>query len=162
MTTAPSTPPTTVPVFHHVGIQTTDLDNAVAWYEDFFGGRRSWSLTEFTPLTESRLPGIRALTEVVVGNLRIHLFERDGDPAVPEQSRTQFQHVCVSVGDPAELASLRRRWFELYGSGRYAFALSEQATGIVNDHDGVQSFYALDVNGLEFEFTYVPRTAPTR
>ena len=26
----------------------------------------------------------------------------------------------------------------------------------MTDDDGVQSFYAYDVNGLEFEFTYMP------
>lgn len=58
--------------------------------------------------------------------------------------------------DPGELVELRERWIELYRSGRYSFALTEQPTEIVVDADGLHSFYTYDVNGLEFEFTYVP------
>lgn len=144
------------PRFHHVGIQTNDLDNCVSWYEDFLGCQRAWSLDRFSELTRSRLPGIRTLTEVVVGNVRLHLFERPGRASDPAESAVQFQHFCLGVNDPEDLVRLRRRWIELYESGRYTFAVDEQPTDVVTDEDGVQSFYALDVNGLEFEFTYVP------
>lgn len=145
------------PTFHHIGIQTDDLKNAAAWYEAFLGCRCSWSLTAFSELTRSRLPGIRELREVVVGDVRIHLFERAGRPASsPGESLIQFQHLCLSARSAQELVELRRRWIELYESGKYSFALSDQPTDIVVDADGVQSFYTYDVNGLEFEFTYVP------
>src|SRR5947209_2723869 len=64
------------PRFHHVGIETADLDNAIAWYGAFLGARPSWELETFSPLTRSRLPGIRRLVELVAGDLRLHLFER--------------------------------------------------------------------------------------
>jgi catechol 2,3-dioxygenase-like lactoylglutathione lyase family enzyme len=144
------------PRFHHVGIQTDDLDNSISWYEDFLGCRQAWSLDRFSELTRSRLPGIRALTEMVLGDLRLHLFERPGRAADPAESAIAFQHFCLRVEDPEDLVRLRRRWIELHGSGRYAFAVDEQPTEVVTDDDGVQSFYAYDVNGLEFEFTYVP------
>lgn len=147
-------------MFHHIGIQTSDLKNATAWYQDFLGCRTSWSLTTFSELTRSRLPGIRELHEVVVGDVRIHLFERPGRPAnAPADSLVQFQHVCLSAGSPEDLKELRDRWIRLYGSGKYSFALPDQPTDIVVDADGVQSFYTYDVNGLEFEFTYVPGKA---
>ena len=150
-------PSTAVPHFHHVGIQTNDLANSVAWYRDFLGCRDSWSLTTFSDLTRSRLPGIRELREMVLGQLRIHLFERPGKPAsAPGESVTRFQHFCLAAHSPQALVALRERWLELYRSGRYCFELAEEATEIVVDADGVQSFYANDVNGLEFEFTYVP------
>jgi hypothetical protein len=60
------------------------------------------------------------------------------------------------VNEPGALRELRRRWIELYESGRYLFTVHEPPTDVVTDDDGVQSFYAFDVNGLEFEFTYVP------
>jgi catechol 2,3-dioxygenase-like lactoylglutathione lyase family enzyme len=144
------------PKFHHVGIQTNDLDNSVRWYEDFLGCEKAWTLDRFSELTRSRLPGIRALTELVFGNVRIHLFERPGRTSDPAESATQFQHFCFCTSAPDELVTLRRRWSDLYESGRYTFARDEQPTDIVIDADGVQSFYAYDVNGLEFEFTYVP------
>lgn len=144
------------PRFHHVGIQTNDVDNCVSWYEDFLGCRRAWSLDRFSELTRSRLPGIRTLTEMVVGDVRLHLFERRGRVSDPAESTVQFQHFCFCVSDPDELVRLRQRWIGLYKSGRYSFALNEQPTDIVADSDGVQSFYAYDVNGLEFEFTFVP------
>jgi catechol 2,3-dioxygenase-like lactoylglutathione lyase family enzyme len=144
------------PRFHHVGIQTNDLDNSVRWYEDFFGCERAWTLDRFSELTRRRLPGIRALTEMAVGDVRIHLFERPGRAYDPAETATQFQHFCLCVDTAEELITLRRRWIELYESGRYRFALDEQPTDIVIDSDGVQSFYVYDVNGLEFEFTFLP------
>jgi catechol 2,3-dioxygenase-like lactoylglutathione lyase family enzyme len=145
------------PTFHHLGIQTADLDNAARWYQDFLGCRCAWSLTTFSELTTSRLPGITELREFVVGDVRIHLFQRPGAPApAPEHSSTQFQHVCLAADSPRQLAELRERWLELYRSGRYHYALDVQPTEIVVDADGVQSVYVYDVNGLEFEFTYVP------
>ena len=144
------------PRFHHVGVQTTDLGNSIRWYEDFLGCRPAWSLDRFSELTRSRLPGIRELTEMVLGDVRIHLFERPGRKNYPAESAVQFQHFCFSVGAPEELVQLRERWIALHRSGRYTFALDEQPTDIVVDDEGVQSFYTYDVNGLEFEFTYVP------
>lgn len=151
---APARRPT--PRFHHVGIQTTDLDNSVRWYEDFLGCTRAWTLDRFSELTLQRLPGISTLAELALGEVRIHLFERPGRASDPTESATQFQHFCFAVDDPEELAAIRRRWTELYDSGRFSFALDEPATDVVVDDDGVQSFYAYDVNGLELEFTYLP------
>jgi catechol 2,3-dioxygenase-like lactoylglutathione lyase family enzyme len=145
------------PTFHHIGIQTNDLKNSVAWYEAFLGAQDSWSLNTFSDLTNSRLPGIRELRELVLGDIRLHLFEREGRPAnAPGESVTQFQHLCLSSASPDDLAGLRQRWIELYTSGQYSFVLPDQPTEIVVDEEGVRSFYAYDVNGLEFEFTYVP------
>jgi len=144
------------PRFHHVGIQTNDLDNCVSWYEDFLGCRRVWSLDRFSELTRSRLPGIRTLTELAFGDVRLHLFERHGRAADPTESATQFQHLCLCVSEPDGLEKLRQRWIELYASGKYTFTVHEPPTDVVIDDDGVRSFYAFDVNGLELEFTFVP------
>jgi catechol 2,3-dioxygenase-like lactoylglutathione lyase family enzyme len=149
----------TSPRFHHVGIQTNDLDNSVRWYTDFHGAEPVWTLKEFSELTRRRLPGIRELTEMSLGRVRVHLFERAGRPFDPAESAVGFQHFCFDVGAPQDLDAIRRRWIELYRSGRYTFALDKQPSEIVTDDDGVQSFYAYDVNGLEFEFTYVPSAA---
>lgn len=145
------------PVFHHFGVQTNDLDNSIAWYRDFFSGEVTWSLETFSELTRSRLPGIEKLVEVVVGALRIHLFQRPGEltPA-PAESGPRFQHACFAASSEAELHNWRDRWLELHNSGRYRFAVLEGPTEVVTDPDGTQSFYAYDVNGLEFEFTCVP------
>lgn len=148
-----------LPSFHHVGVETTDLANCAAWYRAFFGARQSWSLNKFSDLTQSRLPGIRQLVELVAGNVRIHLFERDGRAAVPGESVSQFQHVCLAVSRAEDLDTLRERWIDLYNSGQFRFAVADQPTPLVADHDGVLSFYAYDVNGLEFEFTHVTRRA---
>jgi catechol 2,3-dioxygenase-like lactoylglutathione lyase family enzyme len=145
------------PRVHHVAVQTNDLDNCASWYEDFLGCRPSWSLNRFSELTRSRLPGIRTLTEMAVGDIRLHLFERDGRAApAPSESVTAFQHLCLAVDAPDDLVRLRQRWIDLFDSGRYSFALYDPPTDVMTDEDGVQSFYAYDVNGLEFEFTYLP------
>lgn len=144
-------------LFHHIGIQTDDLDNSLAWYQDFLGFCATWSLTDFSELTRRRLPGIRRLVEMTIGSLRLHLFERAGRPASePGDSLTQFQHVCLAVDSADELVTLRDRWIDLFNAGRFSFAFTDQPTEVVTDDDGVHSFYAYDVNGLEFEFTYIP------
>lgn len=158
--------PVCTPRLHHIGVQTDDLRNCVSWYEDFFSCRVQWSTDMFSPLTHSRLPGITRLTEVAVDGTRFHLFER---PVTGSRSAAGpgsgggdsggsdggFQHVCLAAGSVAELTTWRDRWIELYNSGRYAFARRDLPTEIVTDAQGTASFYCFDVNGLEFEFTYL-------
>ncbi|MFK0250094.1 VOC family protein [Amycolatopsis azurea] len=152
-----STATTTVTGIHHVGVQTADVANALAWYRAFIGAEPAWSLDTFSELTHSRLPGITRLVEIRVGTLRLHLFHRPGRPPIPPtESLVQFQHVCLAVSTPADLEVLRERWERLYDSGEFTFALNERSTPIVVDAEGVHSFYAYDVNGLELEFTCVP------
>lgn len=153
-------PPLRAPRLHHIAIQTRNLENCRVWYQDFFGCHVSWSLSAFNELTLSRLPGITQLIEVVVGDLRFHLFERDRNCVHDStMGAAQFQHVCISVDSHFELDNWRHRWLDLFASGRYEFALPDPPTDVVVDASGVESFYAFDVNGLEFEFTYVPRGA---
>lgn len=142
-------------LFHHVGIQTRDLDNALAWYTDFLGAEVVWQLTTFSDLTVRRLPGITRLAEIRAGELRLHLFER-GTNATPAPQTSQFQHLCLSVGGVDELKAYRARWQTVQETGKYTFAIEDPPTEIVDDDDGVHSFYALDTDGLELEFTYVP------
>lgn len=152
-----ATPDTSVATLHHIGVQTLDLDNSLAWYRDYLGCEPTWTLTTFSDLTQSRLPGITRLTEVVLGQVHLHLIERPGLPALdPQTSIAQFQHVCLAVEEPAELERLRDLWVTLYDSDRYTFSLPVQPTPIVIDQQGVRSFYVYDVNGLELEFTHIP------
>ncbi|MFJ4576770.1 VOC family protein [Streptomyces sp. NPDC088846] len=138
-------------------MQTADLDNAVEWYLEFFRAEQKWSLDRFSELTLSRLPGIRRLVELAVGDLRFHLFDREGhNGRKPDEDGFLFQHACIQVGSPQELVETRRRWIEIYESGRFSFVRADGPTDIVVDDDGVQSLYVFDVNGLEFEFAYIP------
>src|SRR5205085_2724743 len=105
------------PRLHHIAIQTRDVENAKAWYEDFFGCRASWSLNTFNDVTLSRLPGIQRLIEMVVGEIRVHLFECSTQtPGLVSANVTQFQHVGFSVESVAELLRLRSLWLELFAS----------------------------------------------
>ncbi|MEV0325622.1 VOC family protein [Micromonospora echinospora] len=145
------------PRVHHVGVQTSDLDNSVRWYTEFFGARVAWELDRFSDLTLSRLPGIRRLAEVAVDGLRVHLFDRAGHSReLPPEQAYQFQHVCLQVDRVEDLVTARDRWIELYESGRFSFARADAPTDIVVDADGVSSLYLFDPNGLEYEFTHVP------
>lgn len=92
----------------------------------------------------------------MVGDLRLHVFERQGRPSDPLVSAVNFQHVCLSVASPEDLSAMRGRWLDLRRSGRFTFAVNEPPTEIVIDADGVQSFYAFDVDGLELELSYAP------
>ncbi|BCJ44507.1 hypothetical protein GCM10010168_13200 [Actinoplanes ianthinogenes] len=145
----------------HVGIQTMDLENAVLWYREFLGCTVSWEMSSgFSDLSRRRLPGLTRLVEVAVGDIRLHLFTRDrGTHGPPAGEVNQFQHLCIRVDTPEQLRLWRGRYRELYESGRFTFARAEPATEIDIDGQGMQSFYAYDVNGLELEFTYLPDTS---
>ncbi|WP_172381782.1 VOC family protein [Streptomyces sp. MNP-20] len=158
---APGAPPATAPSFNHIGVQTADLENSLNWYQDFFGCTPNWTLSTFSSLTLSRLPGITTLVELECGSVRFHLFDRQGSAAQPPDPKAaQYQHVCLQAASSAELVAWREHWLALFRSGSYTFADQETATDVVVDADGVESFYFLDVNGLEFEFTYIPGARP--
>ncbi|HEV7649797.1 MAG TPA: VOC family protein [Actinophytocola sp.] len=149
--------PVVVGGVHHVGVQTADLPGSIDWYQSFFGCTVSWTLTRFSALSQRRLPGLTELVELAGGDLRFHLFVRDTPREEPiSATARQFQHLCLAVPSPESLRSWRDRWFDLYDSGRYSFVQAEPATEIDVDSDGMQSFYCLDINGLEFEFSYFP------
>lgn len=140
--------------FHHVAVQTDDLAASIGWYEDFFGAEVSWTLEDFSEFSKERLPGLSRVVELTVGELRFHLFTRGAaHQGAPPPGTNQFQHVCVEVPTPNELRAWHSRWRSVHNSGTYAFTLDVPATDIVVDSDGVQSFYAYDINGVEFEFT---------
>ncbi|MFJ1596251.1 VOC family protein [Streptomyces sp. NPDC088261] len=147
---------------HHLAVETADLDNCVAWYTEFFGGTAAWSIDTFSDLTRDRLPGITRLTEVVAAGTRFHVFTRSASYTRPHPDTFQFQHVCLTAATAEELRRWRDHWQRLYASGRYVFACPEPPTEIVVDSDGVSSFYAYDVNGLEYEFTHIPAEAEGR
>ncbi|MFI1825744.1 VOC family protein [Streptomyces sp. NPDC020412] len=156
-------PPPAAPRLHHIAVQTADLANCVAWYREYFGCRPTWSTDVFSPLTRSRLPGIVAMAELEADGMRFHLFEYDdpegdraGGASAPPPVGPRFQHVCLVASSSAELRARRRRWWDVFDSGRFDFARSEGPTEVVVDEGGVESFYFYDVNGLEFEFTHVP------
>lgn len=154
-------PPPAAPRLHHIAVQTADLANCVAWYREYFGCRPTWSTDVFSPLTRSRLPGIVAMAELEADGVRFHVFEYDDGVdgaagAAPPPAGPRFQHVCLVASSSAELRARHRRWWDVFESGRFAFARSEGPTEVVVDEGGVESFYFYDVNGLEFEFTHVP------
>ena len=145
------------PIFHHIAIQTKDMINCVSWYQEFFGCKKNWSLNKFSNLTLTRLPGIRELVELEIGNIKLHIFDRESvsDNLIPEQA-AQFQHFCITVPQKSDLVQYREKWDRLAESGRFHFAKWEAPSDIVIDSDGVASLYLLDVNGLEFELCYIP------
>jgi catechol 2,3-dioxygenase-like lactoylglutathione lyase family enzyme len=143
--------------FHHVAVQTADMDVSTEWYQKFFDAEITWTLDTFSQLSMERLPGLSRVTELKAGELRFHLFSRNLLTALPPNPDTnQFQHVCLEVSSPEELRNWRVRWMSIFDSGQFCFAGGTPATEIVTDSDGVQSFYAVDVNGVEFEFTCLP------
>lgn len=142
---------------HHIAVQTGDLDASIAWYRDFFGAEVTWTLGTFSELSMERLPGLSGLAELTAGELRFHLFSRGPEHGVaPPADSNQYQHLCIEVGTPGELRAWHAKWVSVRASGAHSFLRREDATEIVVDSDGVESFYAFDVNGLEFEFTYLP------
>jgi hypothetical protein len=64
--------------------------------------------------------------------------------------------MCLGLRSADLLEAARSRWIELFESGQFSFARDELPTPIVTDSNGVASFYAYDVNGLELELTCDP------
>lgn len=142
---------------HHVAIESTCLDECVRWYQEFLGCEQNWTLSTFSEVTTQRLPGIARLVEIAAGDLRLHVFERQRDPASGKTTTVgPVQHVCVAVPSAQELVLYREQWLRLYPRYRAAFASDDPPTDVITDADGSQSFYANDVNGVELEFCYDP------
>lgn len=147
------------PKFNHVAIQTDDVEATIRWYEEFLGATVEWSLETFSPLTHARLPGIRKLVEIKVGDVRFHVFDRaDHTHGGPAPLDFQFQHVGLAVDRPEQLVELRERWFRARESTNVRWNRDVPPTEIVTDADGMQSLYVLDPNGLEIEFSYFPES----
>jgi len=143
--------------FDHVAIQTADLDASIEWYRECMECELVWRLDAFSDVTRRRLPGIVELVELSAGNVRLHLFTRGVEySASPSLDTNQFQHVCLCTPTSASLQALRARWLKCAESGLYRFARAEPPTEILVDSDGHEYFYAFDINGIEYEFTYYP------
>ncbi|KIA65094.1 VOC family protein [Nocardia vulneris] len=148
------------PRFHHLAIQTDDVDATIEWYREFLGATVEWSLDSFSPLTHDRLPGIEKLVELKQGDLRFHVFDRAGHSKDgPDPLGYQYQHVGITVRRAQDLARLRARWLQVREQADIAWARDDPPSDIVTDADGMQSLYVLDPNGLELEFLYFPEAA---
>jgi catechol 2,3-dioxygenase-like lactoylglutathione lyase family enzyme len=146
------------PRFNHIAIQTDDVDASMRWYEEFLGTAVEWKLEAFSPLTHARLPGIKRLVELRAGDVRFHVFDREGHSQVgPRPLDFQFQHIGIAVERPDQLVELRERWFQVRERVPVRWHRDEPPSDIVTDADGMQSLYLLDPNGLELEFIYFPR-----
>ncbi|KLO61785.1 hypothetical protein AA983_14105 [Dermacoccus sp. PE3] len=147
------------PQFNHIAIQTDDVEGTTLWYENYLGATVQWSMDTFSDLTTARLPGISHLVEVKAGNLRLHVFDRQGnDLAAPQDLQRRFQHLGATVERAEHLTYLRERWFEVRDTGDYRWVRDDEPSEIVVDSQGMQSLYVFDPNGLEFEFVYFPET----
>lgn len=143
------------PRIHHVAIQTDAVESTTRWYEEFLEATVEWSLSTFSPLTHSRLPGIEKLVELKVGDLRLHVFDRAGHTQDgPDQLGYQFQHIGITVDRHEDLVELRKRWWQVRERHGIQWRRDEPPSDIVTDDDGMQSLYVLDPNGLELEFIY--------
>ncbi len=145
------------PRFHHLAIQTDDVEATIRWYSEFLGATVEWRLDSFSPLTHARLPGIEKLAEVKSGGMRFHVFDRaEHNQDGPDPLGYQFQHVGIAVRHPEDLVELRQRWLSVRERLDIRWARNDPPSEIVTDADGMQSLYVLDPNGLELEFVYFP------
>ena len=146
------------PEMHHVAIQTSDVAGTIHWYETYLGAESKWTLGSFSETTTNRLPGITCLTELKVGNLRVHVFDRGQlELSPPAPDNHQFQHLGLTVEHPEQLHYLRERWFQVRDAGTYQWQRYGEPSPIATDPDGAASLYVLDPNGLEIEFVFLPQ-----
>lgn len=148
--------------FDHLAVQIPHqrLQNTVKWYIDFFGCTKNWEqYTSFEPLTYERIPGIQSIVELECKAFRFHIFGREPLNEIVVNEYIQNHHVGFSVSDPSEIERIEQKWNELYQSQNYVFTQNAYVTEKMTDSLGVDSIYFTDVNGLEFEVTYVPKIA---
>jgi catechol 2,3-dioxygenase-like lactoylglutathione lyase family enzyme len=145
------------PRFNHLAIQTDDVDATVRWYQAFLGTTVEWSLSTFSALTHTRLPGIKKLVELKTGDVRFHVFDRaEHSQDGPDPLGYQYQHVGITVDRPEDLVELQHHWLRVREQTDVRWSRDEPPSDIVTDADGMQSLYVLDPNGLELEFIYFP------
>lgn len=140
---------------HHFAIQVPELDNTTKWYCDFFQMEHQWTLDKLNHVTLSRLPGIRAVSELGNSNMRVHLLHMPGTAPAQREKRIEFQHICMQLNTAEDVQTMHAKWISFYNSGKYGFQHDWQPTEII-DEDGAKTFYCFDVHGNEFELTYIP------
>lgn len=134
----------------HIAIRVSSLSASVPWYVRYFAGHRTWTLTEFSDLTRTRLPGISTLVEVVAGDLTFHLFEQEDSAAAGTGGCGAVQHLGIHVDSVGEVRELHDRWLEL--SLDTNTAPGGSVTELTEDRlNETVSFYCTDPDGTEFE-----------
>ena len=94
---------------HHVGISVADLDQSIAWYEEYLGFSLEW--TGGVPEDDGRMAML-----VSEGGFRVELFELPGAAALPDERRHPatdlrthgVKHVAYEVDDIEALAERLR------------------------------------------------------
>lgn len=148
--------------FDHLAVQIPhhQLQNTVKWYKDFFDCKENWSQhSSFEPLTKERIPGIKSIVELESIAFRFHIFTRFPLKETIAESYIQNHHVGFSVDQALAIDLIKNKWKSLYDSEAYSFSKIAYITEKMIDSLGVHSIYFTDVNGLEFEVTYVPQEA---
>lgn len=151
--------------FDHLAIQIPvgSLNNTILWYTDFFDCKQNWSqYSDFQPLTRQRIPGIKSIVELESRLFCFHLFESSEIHEKVLKNHIQNHHLGFSVKTSNEIDQIIEKWNKLYQSQRYLFVQNAYITNKIRDSVGVESAYFTDVNGLEFEITYVPQPSAER
>ena len=150
-------------IFDHLAIQVLheQVDNTVKWYTDFFSCKKIWQQsTDFEELTKRRLPGIKTIVELESNFFRFHIFSRAIVNATVN-NYLQYHHIGFSVDKSDKLVELQKKWQDLRTSNQYGFYKDAYVTEKITDSIGVESIYFTDLNGLEYEVTYVPEECKT-
>ena len=129
----------------HVGVQLTELDKSLKWYQYVFNCQKSWELDQFSSTTLSRLPGIKRLIELKNEDLKLHIFERS-DLGSSSNVRSQFQHTAIEVKSKKEIESIVSRVRQTQEQ-----SCIDSISDIVTDEDNMTCCYFFDPEGNEYE-----------
>jgi hypothetical protein len=150
-------------IFDHLAIQVLNgqVENTVKWYMDFFKCKKIWQQSsDFEDLTRRRLIGIDTIVELKSSFFRFHIFSRPINNSTVDHY-IQYHHIGFSVDKSSKLTKLIQQWHDLRLSNKYTFYKDAYVTEHIKDTIGVESIYFTDVNGLEYEVTYVPENCKT-
>lgn len=145
--------------FDHLAIQipSNKIKNTIDWYTEFFNCKHIWTQsTSFAPLTLSRIPGILKIVELESSFFRFHIFTKEVVNNSTVEEYTQYHHLGFSVNSSNELLFLIEKWKKLHISKKFVFVEGAYVTDLLIDAIGIESIYFTDVNGLEYEVTYIP------
>lgn len=149
--------------FDHLAIQVEgrNLENTVKWYADFFECKKNWQQSsDFQQLTLDRIPGIQTIVELESSYFRFHLFSKKILGRAFYEN-IQYHHIGFAAKSSNILDGFRKRWIRLQESKKYYFFKNTYVTEKIIDSLGVESLYFTDVNGLEYELTYIPTAYKT-
>lgn len=139
---------------HHVGIRCNDSSVSAHFYVQMFNAQVLAVVDDFMPLSRQREPGLRQLVDIIVDNVRLHLFDVNdlADRQESNSSKIGLQHICFVVESFPELLNYVQRYRNLiHAESQQQSTPRREASSFQLRPDGTIVCYIFDPDGNEIE-----------